>query len=328
MTRENLGFQLSFLVSLLIHAVLFTVVFFLPAGSRAPQVDVYRVKILEAPARPQARALDLQTDVISELELEAPSLSPEAPPLTAPETPQAAAPPEVPQAAPQPAPQAPTPGPGVTETPRVSAPPAPQAEGGIPVPPKPQEGAPAPPPPQEAAAPLPRLPEAPATETPETARPQPSAEAPTAPEAAAPPSPPQTSAEQEAAMEALREKVRSLSMQFEEARTAQPETSQGVQPPEPVGSPLSLRRYQEQIRQAVQANYTFPGGFPPDLHVRARVTISRDGTVQHAEILESSGNEQFDYAVLLTLRGAKLPPIPDEIEGETLVQTFQFTPDR
>ncbi|CAH2599868.1 protein of unknown function [Rhodovastum atsumiense] len=42
-----------------------------------------------------------------------------------------------------------------------------------------------------------------------------------------------------------------------------------------------------------------------------RITIRRDGTVLEAALLQATGADVLDHAVMTMLRGARLPPFPD-----------------
>ncbi len=298
MIRGELLFVPVLLASLLVHALLFVLLMLVPSGGTPETVKIYRVEIVEAPSRPQARDLRFSTAALSALRLEAPALTPERPPSVPAATPQTPAAPAAPQA-----PKAPE---TAAATPVLPLPPLPTAPRGLP-----QQAPAAPLPPPSMAAPS----------TAQTAAPQPpTAQAPPPPAADSPllrePSP----------LEALRQKVQQLNLQVESA-PAVPGTTTGLGDPSRPRNPLALRRYQARIQERVKQNYTFPGGFEGALAARVLVVIARDGSKRNIEIIQSSGNERFDYAVMLTLRGTEFPPLPDEIEGETLTQTFLFSPN-
>ena len=74
--------------------------------------------------------------------------------------------------------------------------------------------------------------------------------------------------------------------------------------------------FSNSVREAVKENYTFPGGFPPELRTRVRVVLHRDGSVKYARILQSSGNKRFDQLVCLaSIHKARFPHVPAEVEG-------------
>jgi TonB family protein len=56
------------------------------------------------------------------------------------------------------------------------------------------------------------------------------------------------------------------------------------------------------------------------------VVLNRDGSVQSAEILDSSGNERFDRLVCLAaVNKATIPPVPRGLEDENDTLTLYFT---
>ena len=308
MIRAEQQFVPLFLASLVVHGVLFYFVLLLPDGGRHESVDIYRIAIVEAPSRPTAKALNVATRAISALKLEPPSLQPLPTEPAAPVT-QPPAPGDIP-AAPKPAPP--------------SLPPAPPAADGLQTVPLPAKAPPLDPGGRvlpASKAPLPRLPDLPAAPP---RAPAPPDEPAAARSAGQPPAAPATEGllSSPTPLQALREKVQKLELTVEStpAQGAAPATS-GPR------NPLALRRYQSSIQEEVKRNYTFPGDFPPGLTARVRVVIARNGDKLQMEIIQSSGDERFDYTVLLTLRGAQFPPIPEEIAGETLVQTFLFSPN-
>ncbi len=305
MTREAWVFQRALLASLLFHVLLLALFMTLPGGGPAEPVQIYTVRILEAPARPQARELTLSTQAISALKLESPSLNVDKPPLPepdqadvpdvetfpkAPRAPDALPPPRAPSLTP-PQPKAPSaPGPLPPAATLNSAPPA-----------------------------LPSLPE-PAPPT--------ASQVPTRRPASRPAATPLPDNEPvpPSAMEQLRSKVRQLNLEVEAtpARSA----ARPTQEPQPGAerNVLSLRLYANRVREAVKERYTFPGGFDPSLRARVRVVLNRDGSVRSAELLESSGNERFDRLVCLgAFNKARIPPVPQGIEGDGDTLTLNFT---
>lgn len=130
----------------------------------------------------------------------------------------------------------------------------------------------------------------------------------------------------QSAMERLRSKVQTLNLEVE----AQPsERPSAVPQPQREQNVLSLRMYSNRVREAVKEQYTFPGGFDASLRARVRVVLNRDGTVRSRELLESSGNGNFDRLVCMAaFDKAKIPPIPQglEADGETLTLLFTCSP--
>lgn len=293
------------------HLVLFAIFFLLPAGGPGGEraVPVYQVKIVDLPARPVAPQLDFSKESVFAPEADEPAAedSPGAP-LAVPSAalPAPARPPAPPRAS---APAAPPP--ASVPSARLTAPAPPAMSQGV------QPGAET-----TAPAPLPSLPSAPAP-----------APAPPAPLPVVPPPPgasPATPRSGSSLLERTRERVQTLQLRFEEAAVGGESTaSPGIrgQAAPAASSRLSLRLYQNQLREEIQRRYHFPGHFDRDLRVRVRITVNRDGTVAKTEVLETSGHEPFDLAVRLTLRRAKFPPIPANIPGDTVVQVVAFSPD-
>lgn len=281
--------------SLIVHALLIIGVLLLPAGGGAPEtIPIYTVKIVEAPTVPEARALDLSPALRRELKLEAPSLNTNAPPL----------------------PTAPAPDVTGLEAPRL-----PSSAAALP----PAPGKPSPTAPPAGAA----LPDAPSSQlvlpTPPSLPQPPSARTAAKPPGGSPPPPP-SSAESSALppppappdapslQDRLRAKVQDLKLQVES------EPAKGVPQPsaEKDNSLISLRLFQNTVRERVKKNYTFPGSFPENLRARVRVEIERSGALRSLELVEPSGNDRFDKLVCLAaIRNAKFPPLPSGIEGDT-----------
>jgi len=290
LTLENVRFSGALAGSLLLHVVFYFFLFALPAGTPDPDlVRVYRVKVVEAPPRPKVRRLDVSTAPISELSLEAPSLSLDTPPESAPSVPDA-------------------------------PPTAPPLETAVP-PSTPRAAAPAQPPPtlpRSEQAPLPALPQSSAA---------PAAPSPPRPPAPAresvPPAPLTPSAVGEERPPSALEEARS---KVEQLRLRPPAPTPPVTAKRLPRSRVSLRMYKATVQEEVQEKYQFPGGFDKALWVRVRITIERNGAISSVIFLERSGNEHFDRAALLSIRRTKLPPIPDGIEDDTISQVVVFRP--
>jgi TonB family protein len=87
---------------------------------------------------------------------------------------------------------------------------------------------------------------------------------------------------------------------------------------------VSLRLWQNSVRERVKRNYSFPGTFPPGLRARVRIAVDRGGTFLSAELVESSGNGRFDNLVCLAaVRNTRYPPLPKAVEEDT--HTFFLT---
>jgi len=303
LTREAWVFQRALLASLLFHVLLLAMFMTLPGGGPAVPVKIYTVRILEAPVRPQARELTLSTQAISALKLESPSLNvdrPQTPEPTQADVPAVETFPTVPRAPDAlPAPRTPS----VTPPAEAPAVPGPRA-------PTPQANAPT------------ALPSLPAAAAPTPSQPPVRQPAPRAPSAV---TLPDDEPARPSAMEQLRSKVRQLSLEVEAEPSTAPQATRQTQPGAE-RNVLSLRLYANHVREAVKEQYTFPGGFDPSLRTRVRVVLNRDGTVRSTRLLESSGNERFDRLVCLgAFNKARIPPVPQGIEGDGETLTLNFT---
>lgn len=324
MTRNDGNFQRALLASFVVHIVFVAALLLMPAGAPHSPVSIYTVHIMEVPARPQARALDLSTEAISALKPEMPSLTPEAPPsapLQAPDL----TPPQAPASEVRPSVAPPTGPPSRVEA---GAPPLPEAQV--------SPGAPTLPPVGGSAPPGPKLPAPPAAQ-PAVPAPSVAARAPSpgAPAAPPPPSAPALGSQQEAPqadrlMEKLRQRVKAVELEVNASKSAPAAApSGGVSAPSSEDrSLLALNIFRNRVWEAVKKYYTFPGGFAPDLKTRIRLVLNRDGTAQNVKILESSGNPRFDNLVCLAavhqaVKNHKIPPIPSDIQSDTL--TFNIT---
>jgi TonB family protein len=298
LTAPDSRFGVVMAGSLLAHALLLGVLMLLPAGGGPSQsIPIYTIKIVEAPQIPEARLLDLSPALRRELHLEAPALTPDAPPLPT------------------------TPAPDVTglETPSLPSPTA--ALSPAPTPPSlaaPRAGtAPAQPATTELVLPAPpALPQPPApklSRRPPGAAPGGTPGSPSRSPAASPPAPPDAPSPEER----LRSKVQSMNLQVESAEPA-PSARPAAPGEQREQSLMSLRLFQNTVRERVKKNYTFPGSFSEDLRARVRVVLERSGKLKSAELLESSGNDRFDKLVCLAaIRNANYPPVPASVEGDT-----------
>ncbi len=296
--RHDQGFGWLVLGSVAVHALLLARTVGLPSAGGGQLVDIYSVQIIEAPVAPPAGQLELAP--------------PSAPGLTLPETPPAAPRMQAPPPARLPAPLPPA----LPLAPPALAPPGPKAPMAV------APGAAAQEHPEElrlsASPALPRLPSsartrpkaAPETQTGQAASPTPAQQE----EAAE--SPPSSS------MQQLREKVQSLNLQVEATPSRRASTEEAQ-----TQSMISLRLYQNTVRERVQEAYTFPGSFPARLKARVRVIVDRSGKQRSVELIASSGNVRFDRQVCMAAaRKAKLPPLPDAVEGDTLALNLICTP--
>ena len=73
--------------------------------------------------------------------------------------------------------------------------------------------------------------------------------------------------------------------------------------------------------------------FPEDLEVqqddfiRVAVSIGKDGTITDSEVVESSGNGQFNsYALECLSKSSPVEPIPGELEKDAIELELRFRP--
>jgi TonB family protein len=83
------------------------------------------------------------------------------------------------------------------------------------------------------------------------------------------------------------------------------------------------------VLSLVRENWFFPEDLDvkSDDFVRVGLTIERDGTISAQEVVESSGNSQFNsYALEGLTKSTPLPSIPDEIDREFIELELRFRP--
>ena len=288
----NFRFYRAVVGSLVVHLSLFALVLLLPAGEAGTAVTIYKVRVVEAPPKPKVRELTLSTAAVSELKLEAPSLTlrpepePEEP-RTRPEAPEALPLPEADLPATLPADQSPPPG-------KLALPAAPAD-----------------------AARLPRLPTAPKPEPPGQTPPARAGKPAGLLEKLLAVKPPEAPPQRETPLQKLKAKVRNLNLNFEEAPASGTAGSRASVLPE---------IFKNLIRERIKKNYTFPGGFHECRPVRIRVTIEKNGALTQMEILGTSGNQQCDLAARLAVRSTRFPPLPESLAEDRLIQVFRFSP--
>jgi TonB family protein len=296
LTRAEQSFPLLMAGSLAVHVAVMALLVFGGGGSGPHQsrVQVYSVQIVEAPAPPSARVLNLEPPVNRPEALVIPPGAPPAPPaVSAPGLPKSQ-----PRAPSLPVPVLPTQGdiqvavpnspPALPAAPGTSAPALPALPGESPGPK-----------PEPAARVRPRVPEPVSPDT-------------SAQEAPAPASP----------LSQLRKKIEHLKVQID---TPVPGPSDSAEPDQDSGK--GLRLFRNALRERVQKNYSFPGNFSRSLKATVRVVIARDGTLLSADIIQSSGDDRFDNLVCLpAIRNSKFPPVPDSIQGDSYTWTYTFSP--
>lgn len=73
-----------------------------------------------------------------------------------------------------------------------------------------------------------------------------------------------------------------------------------------------LERYFALFKQRLKDRFEPPPGMADTLEVRVRVQSNADGSLTNPRVVRSSGNEEFDRAVLDAIRRVTMPPRPDK----------------
>ncbi|MXY65085.1 MAG: cell envelope integrity protein TolA [Gammaproteobacteria bacterium] len=83
------------------------------------------------------------------------------------------------------------------------------------------------------------------------------------------------------------------------------------------------------IRSSIEANWRRPGASLRGLKVVIELRVGRNGEVQKARIVESSGDDRFDESAELAVQKASPLPIPKEPEYYDHIKEFriEFNPD-
>ncbi len=83
------------------------------------------------------------------------------------------------------------------------------------------------------------------------------------------------------------------------------------------------------IRSSIEANWRRPGASLRGLKVVIELRVGRNGEVQNARIVESSGDTSFDKSAELAVKEASPLPIPKEPEYYDHIKEFriEFNPD-
>jgi TonB family protein len=123
-------------------------------------------------------------------------------------------------------------------------------------------------------------------------------------------------------MDALRDQVRQPP-----AAPRNEVTPRAPAPPNPLAD-LARRRYRMGIQSRVRDNHTYPAEFSCGIEAVVRITLARDGSLAGSQLLQSSGDSRYDYAVDLTIRATHFQPLPDELPGDTFTENLRFTPKR
>jgi TonB family protein len=87
--------------------------------------------------------------------------------------------------------------------------------------------------------------------------------------------------------------------------------------------------YTKKVTSQVRENWFFPEDLEveQDDFIRVAVTIGKDGAITKSEVVESSGNEQFNsYALECLEKSSPVGPIPDELGKDTMELQLRFRP--
>lgn len=87
--------------------------------------------------------------------------------------------------------------------------------------------------------------------------------------------------------------------------------------------------YTKKVTSQVRENWFFPEDLEveQDDFIRVAVTIGKDGAITTSEVMESSGNEQFNsYALECLEKSSPVEPIPDELGKDTMELELRFRP--
>ena len=87
--------------------------------------------------------------------------------------------------------------------------------------------------------------------------------------------------------------------------------------------------YMSGVLEKIRENWFYPEDLDVRLDdfIQVSLIINKDGTIADQKIAESSGNEPFNgFALECISNSAPLPPIPDEINRETMELELRFRP--
>jgi TonB family protein len=93
------------------------------------------------------------------------------------------------------------------------------------------------------------------------------------------------------------------------------------------GSSALLERYKDMIWAKIRKEWTLPKALQgrTDLETTISVTLDKDGKIQKVRLEKSAGNTLFDHSAVRALKKAEpLPPIPEELNDDTVVITFHI----
>jgi len=329
-------FPVAVAISMALHFALVLTWLLLPRVEPAGAPLAYRVRLVEAPSRPAAKPIEVLREAV-------PSVQPERVPpgaveaLRAPPAELPALPDPLPTVKTQPEPSSAEstgqPGTGLLAPSQPAHPlaaPALPERSRAPAAAAPVAPAVAPAPPSGTPAALPKTPPLPPAPPPLTAPEKGvSAARSDSAEVAVPLPPPPEEAEKPAhrnkpatAMDTLRSQVRPPP-----AATRGEVLRQEPPPPNPLAD-LARRRYRNGLQSRVRDNHSYPAEFSCGIEAIMRITLARDGSLVGSQLLQSSGDSRYDYAVDLTIRATHFQALPDELPGDTYTENLRFTPKR
>ena len=98
-----------------------------------------------------------------------------------------------------------------------------------------------------------------------------------------------------------------------------------------IASPVGTARseYTEKVVSQVRENWFFPEDLEveQDDFIRVAITIGKDGAITDSEVVESSGNDQFNsYALECLTASSPVEPLPDEIGKDAMELELRFRP--
>ncbi|MBF0145247.1 MAG: TonB C-terminal domain-containing protein, partial [Magnetococcales bacterium] len=98
--------------------------------------------------------------------------------------------------------------------------------------------------------------------------------------------------------------------------------------PSPSVSPTVLALWQRNITMTVRNNWSKPNGLVNEtqLEVRVRVRVGQDGSLQDAQVEQSSGNKGFDGSVLRAIWKTRVVDPPPAGCDECRELEFSFKP--
>jgi protein TonB len=98
--------------------------------------------------------------------------------------------------------------------------------------------------------------------------------------------------------------------------------------PDMVRTEDALRKFAAVVRKEIESQKRYPPAAQSsgvEGRARVKVTISKDGKLENAEIIESSGYEILDKAALQSVKdAAPFPPIPEAVKRNTIQMSIRL----